>query len=567
MSSALGVTVNPEGETGTVTQLKSMPDQLPDNPATLAANTSIETINNIMYDNWIWRNSFTIDPTMRAGQVFGKIKIHPKNCNEYITHIAMMFLTWTGAFKIRSRFMATFQFGGSVRIGWLPPKFTDEQIDAMPITTLSAYPNIDLDPKNTDWTHFRASDERNVLFHWMSDLDSKDVSDHAGTFVFWIASPIMTSGPTNQISLLVEAAGDFHFSQLAPISNINPGIQGWLDSEAVSDILSQPGCDDHLCNDFQTLQIFPASMTSVPCGYVNAFGRGAYSNTLSSGSSMSAASTWLREQELAGNTPTHSYSGAIAVDLFSDGDRSHLYMIRGDEDKGLTLPLLGNAETKSYIFTAKTVPQTATQTFDVYSETKHFNSMFGVYAKSFEIPGANLSQSINTAWITSGWYSVLEHPSHPPPIVAEQLDYTNIPGSKLVNQAAGESIIGFCNLEYRTFNLQTESIARAMKAQATGPETMSQLYSLYADGTTGPLFNIRLQPNGMMTTNAVSTATLVTKKAATGPLRLRYVQDLPMSSPLPATAAMRYNLSMFGRATKKGYNAVKTKERVWYALQ
>lgn len=102
-----------------------MPDQLPDNPATLAATTSIETLQNVMYRDWIWRNTFPIDTTMQPGTIFGTIKIHPKNCNEYITHIAAMFKTWVGSFKVRSRFMATFQFGGSFRVGWLPPIFDE----------------------------------------------------------------------------------------------------------------------------------------------------------------------------------------------------------------------------------------------------------------------------------------------------------------------------------------------------------------------------------------------------------------------------------------------------------
>lgn len=262
MASALGKSLPPDGATGTVTKIAHMPDQIPDNPASIVANTSIETLQNILFENWIWRNTFQIDTSMKPGHIFGLIPIHPRECNEYITHLSQMFLTWTGSMKIRTRFMATFQFGGSFRIGFLPPKFNRAEVLRVGIQTLTAYPNVDLDPKNTDWSQFQCSDERNVLFHWMNG-DYDKAESFAGWFVFYVAAPLVVSGTDSSVSLLCEAAGGFNFSQLAPLNQVIAGSNAWFQSQSA--LYYQSGCDDY-AQTFK-VNIWPTTIRSLPCGF------------------------------------------------------------------------------------------------------------------------------------------------------------------------------------------------------------------------------------------------------------------------------------------------------------
>lgn len=53
----------------------------------------------------------------------------------------------------------------------------------------------------------------------------------------------------------------------------------------------------------------------------------------------------------------------------------------------------------------------------------------------------------------------------------------------------------------------------------------------------------------MFSTNAVAADTLIANP--TGPLRLQYVQDLLLSSPLPPMAVSRNTLKLAMRATRK----------------
>jgi hypothetical protein len=571
MSSALGVTVTPEGETGTVTALKHMPDQLSDNPGTIVANTSIETLQNILNENWIWRNSFTIDPTMRAGQIFGTIKIHPKNCNDYITHISEMFLTWTGSMKIRTRFMATFQFGGSIRLGYLPPKFSASQINSLPISLLTAYPNIDLDPKNTNWVHFQASDERNILFHWMSTLDDETPESFAGWFVFYVASPLVLSGGVStQISLLVEAAGSFNFSQLSPIANFTPTTGAWLSPSASYDILQAMGCDDYTVNKkYMQLSIQPIAIKNLLVGFATARGiGGAYSTDLAPGSSVIGGVLFHRTTISQGLDI--AVTGIGSWDLDTAGAQPHpmrfMRMVTGS-GTGLTAHFPSNGERDGMAMTAACPVPAVSTTWPTFSESKHYTAARGIYGRTVPWSGA-LDPGVNRPYATTylGWVSPSgTYPDNVP--VDPAICNFATDNSLFVNPLQSESIVVFTNTMTRTVNMQTQAMSRDFLINKSSDPTMSQLYNLRMDGTVGPIAQIRLQPSGVMTTNAVSSLTLIKDSAATGPLWLEFIQSLPMSSPLPSVNTFsRKNLALFTRATRKGLSGEQFKEQTVYLM-
>jgi hypothetical protein len=105
--------------------------------------------------------------------------------------------------------------------------------------------------------------------------------------------------------------------------------------------------------------------------------------------------------------------------------------------------------------------------------------------------------------------------------------------SKLVNVCPTESILLFCNVLSRSFNLQTKAMRRALKAAPPTPQNASHVYQLRAEGIAGPLMYVRLQPSGMFTCPAVTTTTTIFKGNVR--LYLEFAFVLPLSTPLPAT--------------------------------
>lgn len=493
-----------------------MPDQKPDNPKTISATTSIETINQVMYKNWIWRNQFTVDTTMQAGHVFGTIKIHPQNCHDYLTYISKMFLTWTGSMKIRSRFQATFQFGGSFRLGWLPPKFNATQVQNLPIQTLTAYPNIDLDPKNTCWMEFQASEERNILFHWMEDLDVNTPESFGGWFVFYVAAPLVISGGAgNQVTMLVESAGSFEFAQLAPISQITPATRAIIDQDS---IFTQVGCDDFA--RIEAIQICSKAIKSLPAGWF--FARSSNNGYTKDKTSVAKQSSHLRlflstSQDAPdtatpfaiGDSPT-PVNPNIPIDVwyFTPDVLSH-QLNTNQEPDSLILATNGLAIKPDQ---GKKILKGNNMLVTFNCGTSRENAPKG---SGYTITSASLTmQPVKIADI--GLNTIVTIQDEPKP------------DTSTLTMPINESFVGFVSFRHRSFNIQTTQHGNALAASNLG-DTNSQLYQLFAEDNPAPLLTLRLTPYGFFTTNAVDTDAVLTGKN----LYLRYLQDLPMSTPLP----------------------------------
>jgi hypothetical protein len=506
--SALGTTIAPEGETGTVTRLQHMPDQVPDNPATIAANTSIETLQNILYENWVWRNTYQIDASMRPGAIIGTIPVHPYECNDYVRHIARMFLTWTGAMKIRTRFMATFQFGGSFRLGFLPPKFTQQQINNLPIQTLTAYPNIDIDPKNTNWIDFQCSDERNILFHWMTD-DYTKPENFAGWFVFYVAAPLVLSGEVTQIQLLVEAAGGFHFAQLAPIAEINTGSNAWIGTHINPH--HQNGTDDNMA--ITRPVIYPIGHDRFPVGFIGMLGLGGKKPQDSGVAVLSPRMVDLQ---------TQLHNGTYLYNIEAHGkalDYGSPYMdelfIQNNTVSNI-LPL--NRPIEGVIF------KQGNDNVDVKAileklDRPWYCMIYGCKT-TIEVPNP------------TGMY-LTDCPAYEPD---HYKFLVRLPGmiedSHLVNTLPTESVVVFSG--YGGVNFQTTAMAEAMK-NYTYQTSTSQLYQYRSENGT-PIATLRLHPSGLWTTNRTQAITTLPYGS------LVYLQDYPMGSPLPPTpVSARFN--------------------------
>lgn len=512
MASALGTTIAPGGETGTVTSIAHMPDQLPDNPSTIVANTSIETLDNILYRNWVWRNTFQVDTSMRPGFVFGTIQIHPSTTNDYIAHIARMFLTYTGSAKIRTRFMATFQFGGSFRLGFLPPKFTLAQIQSLPIQTLTAYPNIDLDPKNTEWVEFQASDERNIMFHWMTQTLEKP-EDFSGWYVFYVAAPLVMSGTETTVSLLVEAAGGFNFSQLSPISDINVSGRGWAGNTI--HLRSEVGIDCGIITS--RVMAHQVALNHLPVGYFTARGIGGRKTA----DFPNAGSQSSRIRYLIDNINPATINPAFVVD-YTGGGVVGRYLTRSE----LCLPL--NMPKTSMWCSGFSIPegQTAVRTTNKIIQPNLDDWWHSFYF--IDRTGALTTHAPVAVYPVSAVYPMEDYYF----VNGETPDPSFIQSPK-----PQESIVTFDSLD--GINIQTRSMRDAM-TQSQGEETMSQIYQLRtSDGVIVALF--RLTPMGMWTTTGHSSQ--VEYPAGT----LEYLQDLPMSSPLPPLPMQR----RYARLAKK----------------
>lgn len=536
--SGLGKTQE-NGETGSVTQLRHMPDQIPDNPGTIAATSSIENLMQLLYRNWIWQAQLQVDTTMLPGTVFGLFKIHPKLANYPNAHVARMFLTWTGSMKLRARFQATFQYGGSLRLGWLPPKFTRSQVNNLPVQVLTAYPNIDLDPKNTEFIEFQASEERNILFHWMDDGESDAPESFGGWFVFFVASPLVITGggADNRVTMLVETAGSFEYAQPAPIDSIGPiSNKGILDEDP---IFTQTGCDDF--QRIQAIQILSNKIKSLNAGWQFARAvNGKYTRDVVPNIVYSQAmKAWA---ESSGIVPFASSTMQVTEQSF--GNRT--FMIPSIA----TSQPIGNSEWDC-VYAYFTDPSDYVCIPSPYKYITGSNLGFAFPEKGD--PPA--SGKLGTIVFASDDVS---------PIKVADTGFYVINNNEFVADTSsmpildGESLVTFVSMRTRSINIQTSLHADRI-AKANLPMTTSQLYHLMTTDSTQPLLTVRLTPYGFFTCKSTDSDALLMNKN----LYLRYIQDYPMNDPIPVTNNDRKFLMRAAMTTRRGYTGHKLDEHLW----
>lgn len=521
MAHALGTTIDPTGITGDLTAPPPADHQsIQNNPSSLVASTATETIDQLLYRNWIYHDVYTIDTSMVAGHVFGIITVHPDNCNQFIKYTSRMFNAWNGTMHIRARFMATAFYGGSIRVGFVPPNMTPQQIRSMSVRTLTAYPNQDFDPKNTMWNQYSPPDERNVLFHWLKPFDNIDIDDMTsyigGHIIFYVVGPLVTqSADYHSISMVVETCGNFNFAQPNPTFGLGDTAVyfGPLNESSTQNINFQIGCDSN--NRIDSIQILASTTANIAAGGLYSCGVGGKEPPTWPNYVISAADRTYK----IGPGISRNEVGQCNIILPTDTTI---------QLKGEFYNLPNNMERTGVIKCTSQVKNAAGVVSDI-AFTLHYEdgtaATIGVATRvvsdTVMTPTATYflygtDSSTNTP-VSVGLLGVLDNPTHYAP------------------QASGESIVTFTSVEQRTMDVQTIFMAEALKkSHMSSDPNRSWLYSIRSDDTEIPLIIIRLNPCGMFTTAAKPTDVLLYTERR---LRLQYEGELPLTSPLPSPSS------------------------------
>jgi len=413
------------------------------------------------------------------------------------------------------RMMATAFYGGSIRVGYLPPNINQTEIRNMPLDVLTVFPNDDFDPKNTTWAHFSTPDERDVLYHYMSpNTNGWDVTDKrsfGGYIVLYVAGRLVTQSPEmTSINVIIESAGNFNFSQINPrfgvtdfsdnkgvLSTASTRLDTWVSSEA----------DKHKIRNVTILQ---NNINSLPLG----------------GFKM---------------TP-YQYPDI-------------------DSAEGITLGPIGqdvrktNITNKMFSTNIGADPAAPYETFEAVTTPSLFHPMILPSLANVSFDGAGDYNFENRALTGHGgkgqnWNLVYKPPNSAKHIIVNNpasyfvVENSAVPLSGTINSyktgcqfapnAAIESIVVFPD-DYSFINLQPYNFAADLRAHKAYDPIMSQIYALRRkEGTI--ITYIRLNPNGICTAPPTPTETVI--EIVEG-MYLEYVQDLPITSPLPVSSSSR----------------------------
>jgi hypothetical protein len=516
---ALGTTVAAHGTSGQVLAEPSPIDQqIHDNPGTIKASTAIETLFNLLFKDYIFKGLYTISTDMAPGQIIWKLPIHPAVCNQYNDHVRKMFNVWTGGMKMRYKLIGTAFYGGSIRISHLPPNISEEELALMTVETLTAYPSMDLDPKNTNWVEFYAADQRNVLYHYQKDFNQEIANTFGGWVVCYVVGPLVTQDPAfKTIQSVLEIAGDFQYRQPNPMFNSGvlppPADQGPLAISTLRNLQFQPLIDNYACDpDSGKIVILPSEIRSLSDGI---FSIRAFNDRKPDHWPNSSWNNWAEGLRtlIANNTRTHAISAVCINTPVSGVDNiwSEMNPTNGSAF-GIGVPpeyvFTYDASNFGLVnFTTKTLATVNSKASTGFRGASGALQTLGAITTCFD------EKNELTGELTPSTYT-----EHNPLLPIMRSD---------------ESVVMFQATVFAAIGPQTLNIAEDLKVTTNMNESVSFVYSLRS--SVNPNINlawIRLNPNGLLTTNA--TKDTVSFEFLSGvEYYLHFEQKLDMGTPLP----------------------------------
>jgi len=519
--SGLGTTMSPTGESGSVNRLDAQLEAIPSNPASLAQDTSIETVDHVMKRDWIWKETVTVSTTMAPGTVFAIFPIHPFECNRFVKHVGEMFNCWTGGMLLRMRMMATAFYGGSIRVGYLPPNMTKNQIRNMSLDVLTVFPNDDFDPKNTTWTHFATPDERDVAYHYISNnpsgWDENDKRSFGGYIVLYVAGRLVTQSPElSSINIIIESAGNFNFTQINPrFGTIDFADDNSSLIESARDPWNWIPCE-FPTKGYNVLTILPVEYNKLLSG---GFKLKPLAGTIESAEGIHIDSAMLPFRNLS-----------YANEYFSQ--QTMLSNLNGTPTKTVRTPIgyIGTVFIEDMqAVTNKTLAETNWQyTLDRTNAgiLNGLNVDFG-----YQMSSTNTIEPTSNPSFTR---NMLTFPTGLTPTKIAPLMNASVYGSSFQPNSAGESIVVILDLLFPVPSLQPAQFEFAPNADPF----MSEIYAL-RDVNGSIITYIRINPNGIMTVPAsVAPVTIV----LTPGMKFEFVQHLPITSPLPTSSSTRRHM-------------------------
>lgn len=215
---------------------------------------------------------FTWSTSQLPGTLLFSTPITPLRGNQNVAYMAKMFNSWVGGMDYQTKVAGTGFHAGAIGMARIPPNISPTTLKTVEQFTAFEYSIID--PKTLEATMKCISDQRPVMYHYMSE-DFSDPNNIGGYFVIFVILQLNTSSTgTNQIDVQVfnKLSPDFRFIQVIPpnLSVIAP-----TDDQKWSNLFNTP--DNHLSPalvaPINTINFQPNTFTSsAKIGLVNLAG-------------------------------------------------------------------------------------------------------------------------------------------------------------------------------------------------------------------------------------------------------------------------------------------------------
>nr|WPR17633.1 MAG: coat protein [Spider picorna-like virus 7] len=153
--------------------------------------------------------------------------IHPRRSHQWIDYLSYIYNTFAGGFDFAFKVAGTGFHAGGIYLVRLPPNIKPDSLKTE--ADITGFEYFVIDPKTLEVEVKSCMDQRNVMFHWMTDFDLNRPETFGGFIAAYVMLPLNTSstGATSiQVQVFTKPSQNFMFSQVRPLRSgpapVNP---------------------------------------------------------------------------------------------------------------------------------------------------------------------------------------------------------------------------------------------------------------------------------------------------------------------------------------------------------
>lgn len=165
---------------------------------------------------------FTWTTSQLPGTILFSTPITPLRGNQIISYLAGIYNAWNGGMEYQAKVAGTGFHAGALGLARIPPNIDPSTLKT--VQEITAFEYSVIDPKTLEAVSKHISDQRPIMYHYMSN-DFTDPNNIGGYFIIFVILQLNTSSTgTNQIDVQVfnKLASDFRFIQIVPPTRLSP---------------------------------------------------------------------------------------------------------------------------------------------------------------------------------------------------------------------------------------------------------------------------------------------------------------------------------------------------------
>jgi len=183
----------------------------------VAHATTVNIIDSFFYEQFVPLTNFTWATSQAPGTMLWTTPITPLRGHANLAYITKMYNIWTGSLEYSLKVAGTGFHAGALAMVKTPPNVDPNKLTSANL--FGYYPYVVIDPKTLECTMKAGHDQRNVMYHYLSEplTNTSAIGGHLSIFVLQALNTSSTGTAQINVQVFNRVGPDFMLLQMMPV--------------------------------------------------------------------------------------------------------------------------------------------------------------------------------------------------------------------------------------------------------------------------------------------------------------------------------------------------------------